>query len=444
MGPQQSRGAAQARIILYLAVLLSPFLVVATFHLKTEDVFFYNLGRSFAQLAFVIIALQVVLAARLKWVEAPFGLNVTFPFHRRMGTFAAVLLLLHPPLMALGGGGWHLLYSFHVDWWILVGKSAWALLFINIGLSLWRVRLGIKFEPWRLTHDILGPLVLVLVFVHSWYASEDLRVGAMQVLWVTLLTAAVLLFIYHRLIRPARLRDHQYQVLAVQQEAPRVWTLKFAPPPGERRFDFLPGQFQFVTLLRGRGLPEEEHHFTISSSPTEPAYHASTIKESGDFTATIGQTRPGDRALIQAPFGRFSHVLHPEVRDLVFIAGGIGITPLMSNLRHLRDTQADKRVLLLYANRTETDIVFREELEQIASGGQPDLKVVHILTRPGEGWPGERGHLDREQLARLSGDRLGTSTFWLCCPPAMIKSLVPSLRDLGVPYSRISYEYFSL
>ncbi|MCX5893353.1 MAG: ferric reductase-like transmembrane domain-containing protein [Deltaproteobacteria bacterium] len=189
--------AARSRIILYVLLMLAPLLVVAVFHLKTEDVFFYNLGRGFAQLAFAIIVLQVVLASRLRWVERPFGLNLTFPFHRRMGTVAAILLLLHPPLMALGGGGWlllhpplmalggggwNLIYSFNVDWYILLAKAALALLLINVGISLWRVRLGIKFEQWRLWHDILGPLVLVLAFVHSWYASEDFKVRPMQAL----------------------------------------------------------------------------------------------------------------------------------------------------------------------------------------------------------------------------------------------------------------------
>jgi len=396
------------------------------------------------QLAFAIIILQVVLAARLKWVEKPFGLNLTFPFHRRMGTLAAVLLILHPPCMALGGGGWHLVYGLDVDWWILLGKAALLLLFLNVGLSLWRAELGIKFEKWRQWHDILGPSILVSVFVHSWYASEDFTGRPMQVLWVTFLALAVLLFVYHRLIRPLQLRDHLYQVIGVEQEAPKVWTLKFAPPAGERRFDFLPGQFQFVTLIRGRGLPEEEHHFTISSSPTETGYHSSTIKESGDFTASIGQTKPGDAAMIQAPFGRFSYVLYPEARDLVFIAGGIGITPLMSNLRHMRDTQAERRVLLLYANRTEGDIVFREELAGLEAGSKPEVRLVHILSQPGETWPGEKGHLDREKLVRFTGDRLDSSTFFLCCPPAMIQGLVQTLVDLGVAEKRIHFEYFSL
>ena len=435
---------AALRILLYLAVLFLPFMVVATFHLKTEDGLVYNLGRGFAQLAFAIIVLQVVLASRLQWVERPFGLNLTFPFHRRMGTFAVILLLLHPPLMALGGGGWDLIYGLKVEWYIWVAKTALVLLLVNVGLSLWRVRLGVKFEKWRGWHDILGPLVLVLAFTHSWYASEDFKVRPMQVLWVTFLVAAVLLFIYHRLIRPLLLRDHLYRVLEVKQEAPRVWTIKFAPPPGERRFDFLPGQFQFVTLFRGGGLPVEEHHFTIASSPTETGFHASTIKESGDFTASIGRTRPGDTAAIQAPFGRFSYVFYPEARDLVFIAGGIGITPLMSNLRHMRDTQADRRVLLLYANRTASDIVFREELARMELGTRPELRVAHILSQPGEDWQGEKGHLDREKLARLVGDRLATGTFFLCCPPPMLQGLVQNLRDLGVAEERIHFEYFSL
>ena len=77
----------------------------------------------------------------------------------------------------------------------------------------------------------------------------------------------------------------------------------------------------------------------------------------------------------------------------------------MSNLRHMRDTQAERRVLLLYSNKTESDIVFREELARMEeeAGRGPELQVVHVLSRPGEAWSGEKGHLDREKLARLCG-----------------------------------------
>ena len=159
-----------------------------------------------------------------------------------------------------------------------------------------------------------------------------------------------------------------------------------------------------MSFLASQGLPAEEHHFTISSSPALAGSHTSTIKASGDFTAQIARVKPGDPVAIQAPFGRFSHVFYPEEQDLVFIAGGIGITPLMSNLRHLRDTGARRRVLLLYANRGEADIVFREELDRMAGAEAPQVEVVHILTRPDGNWPGESGRLDREKLRRLCGD----------------------------------------
>ena len=437
-----SRWTAASRLIVYLALILTPVFVVTVYCLSPEDLFAYNLGRCLALLAFAVMVLQVALAARLKWVERPFGLNLTFPFHRRMGVFAGVLLLLHPPLMALGGGGFKLLYN--GEWYIWVGKGALLLLLVNVGISVLRPRLGLAFEEWRKWHDFLGPAILVFAFIHSWNASIDFSIPFMKVLWIAFLAFALALLVHHKLYTPWRLRQAPYKVLEVKPEARDVWTVSFAPPAGQPRFAFVPGQFQFVTFLNSQGLPVEEHHFTISTSPAETGFHASTIKASGDFTSLIGQVKPGDPVAIQAPFGRFSHVFHPAARDLVFIAGGIGITPLMSNLRHLRDTAADGRVLLLYSNKSEADIVFREELDRMAGQVKPEVEVVHILTQPGGTWTGETGRLDREKLERLCGDRLRSGTFFLCCPPPMIKSLAAALQELGVPVSRISYEYFSL
>ncbi len=230
-------------------------------------------------------------------------------------------------------------------------------------------------------------------------------------------------------------------MLGVKSEAPRVWTLALEPHR-DRPFHFVPGQFQFLRL-HGTDIPSEEHPFTIASSPARSGRISITIKESGDFTAGIGRVRPGDRATVHGPFGRFSHTLHPDEGDLVFAAGGVGITPLMSMLRYMRDHLEARRVLLAYASRSAADVLFRDELEAMQAGEYPVLKVVHVLANAPSSWVGETGKLDADRLARLCGG-VESKAFYLCCPPPMAASLIRGLRRKGVNPRRIHTDYFSL
>ena len=213
---------------------------------------------------------------------------------------------------------------------------------------------------------------------------------------------------------------------------------------GRASLRFSAGAIHFLTFQRAPHLPVEEHHWTISSSPTADGVLASTIKESGDFTASIGKTKVGDTALVYGPFGRFSYALHPEERDLVFIAGGIGITPLMSMLRHIRDTHAKVKVTLLYANKSERDIAFRDELAAMERAAGPGIKVVHVLNKPGDEWKGESGHLDGEKIKRHCGPELRGKAFYVCAPPGLMDQTIAFLRGAGVPPAQIHYERFSL
>jgi len=431
-------------IVLYCLVALSPIIAVACLWMKGEMTLMHEAGTALAFAAFGIILLQPVLVARWKWTERPFGLDVLSRFHRYMGLFVVALLLAHPPLMAFGGAGLNLLTSFDLVWYVLVGKAMLVLLVVHAGLGLWYRSFGLGFEQWRCIHNALAVVIVTGAFVHSWWAGYDLGPIPMRVLWLALFGLAALAYVYHKFVIPRRLKLTPYRVAAVEQESHNVWTLKLAPPDGERIYDYQPGQFHFITLLRPRGLPVEEHHWTISSSPSQRNFVSSTIKESGDFTGTVGKTLPGDQALVEGPFGRFSYTFESAEADFVFIAGGIGVTPIMSMLRHMRDTGKNREALLLYANRTEQDIVFREELEAMEASGSPRLKVVHVLSNPPSGWAGEKGHIDEEKLKRLAGFALSTRVFYVCAPPPMARAVVTGLRSLGVPYSRMRMEEFSL
>lgn len=437
-----SRAVAVLYIIIYALIVLTPMLLAYLSAARTDENFLHELGKMFAMVAVPILLLQPVLAARLRPITHHYGFDMVMRFHKGMAVLAAVLLVSHPVLIDLSDGEWGLVYSLQMPWVIWLGRIALLLLLIQGVTSLFQKHL-MGFESWRWLHQI-AVLILLLGWVHSFFIGDDLEFPALRVLWVVAGAGAVGFYLYHKVFVPLVTRRHSWEVTDVRQETHNVWTLTLAPPAGIKHFPYWPGQFRFLALLRpGRPFDTEEHHFTISSSPTQTGSHTSTIKESGDFTRTIGETRPGDRARVQGAYGRFSHALYPEEKRLIFIAGGIGITPLMSMLRYMRDIKDDREVVLLYGNRTEADIVFRQELEQMVAGGFPRLTAVHVLSEAGEGWQGERGYVSRELIERYHQASAGEA-FYVCGPPPMMDKLQIALRELNVPVDRIHMERFYL
>ena len=127
----------------------------------------------------------------------------------------------------------------------------------------------------------------------------------------------------------------------------------------------------------------------------------------------------------------------------MFVAGGVGITPLMSMLRYMRDLRESRRVMFAYASRSAADVLFADELNATRVGGYPLLEVVHVLTDAPPSWIGETGTLDANRLLRLCGGAEGKA-FYLCCPPPMTAALIRGLRRMGVSPARIHTDYFSL
>jgi predicted ferric reductase len=434
---------AGALIAGYILLLLLPLLIAWAATPRTEEVFLTELGKNFALVGLTIIALQFVLASRLPFIAHFYGLDMVLRFHKAMAVLAVLLLISHPVFIAAGKGNWRLLYGLAMPGPIWLGRIALLLLLAQAVTSIFQRRL-LPFEKWRLLHN-QAVLILILVLAHSLVVGDDLEHIAMQVLWGIWFVLATAAYVYHMFYRPAGSSRRPYRVKEVIRENHNVSTIVLQPPPGEPPFFHLPGQFHFLRLYRNnRRYDGEEHHFTISSSPTQLDTITSTIKESGDFTATLGATRPGDTVHIEGPYGRFSFLLHSLRKDLVFIAGGIGITPLMSMLRFLRDTRSDRKVVLLNANRREEDIIFREELAAMVNGKHPRLRVIHVLTRPTPAWKGEYGLIDHGMIRRYCGIDIRGMEFYLCCPPGMMTKLERELKTLKATPDQIHSERFWL
>jgi predicted ferric reductase len=424
----------------YPLLIVAPLALFAVVSPTSRHAFVTEIGVNCAVVAFTILALQFIITARLRWVEAPFGLDVIFRFHRAMAVVAMGLLCIHVLLVA-SDKGWGLLANWHAGWPIWAGRLAFLFLFTLVAVAIfWRV-MRLRYETWRHLHTAVAFLLLGLAFLHSLAVGNDFESKASRIVWGALLLVAWSAWFYGRLARPWFTARSSYKVVSVTPETPQVWTLTLEPR-GNRPLHYAPGQFQFLRVLASSILAEE-HPFSIASSPSPDGLISLTIKEIGDFTSTIGRIEPGDVAVVHGPFGRFSHVFHSSDDDLVFVAAGIGITPLMSMLRYMRDRQDSRRVLLVYANRGAADIVFRSELESIESGGFPALKTIHVLSRPPDGWVGPTGRLDTQSLRSLCGGFSGKA-FYICCPPAMASGLIHGLRNAGVRPGRIHADYFGL
>jgi ferredoxin-NADP reductase/DMSO/TMAO reductase YedYZ heme-binding membrane subunit len=235
----------------------------------------------------------------------------------------------------------------------------------------------------------------------------------------------------------------QLRVVQVFDETPEVRTFRLASATGPRLpFDFLPGQYLNATLeIHGQKV---RRSYTIVSSPTRVGYCELTVKREERGLASRhlhDAVQPGYLLDVRAPAGRFTFT-GTEADSIVLIAGGVGITPLMSKIRFLTDISWPGDIYLVFSVKTERDIIFRDELE-VLKRRHPNLHVIVTLTRDdGTGWSGERGRISSALLARAIPN-IAARPVHICGPTEMTDPTRQMLRDLGVPEESIQVESFA-
>lgn len=393
-------------------------------------------GQLAGMLAAALLMLQFALSARLPALDRAFGLDRLLQAHRLIGATALILAGLHPAL--LYGSSIYTLGKLRLELWPeLLGAAALTGLGLVVAVSLWPAALRIPYEAWLRLHALTFALVIAVV-IHGLRLGSDVGGGWPRVIWLTLLAGYVALFVWVKVLRP-RLAV-AYRVAALEPVSPDAWCLSLVPGGPHRLRPHLPGQFAFLTLQPGAARAET-HPFTISTPPRPDGMLGFTIKRVGDFTAGLASLQPGARAVVQGPFGLFSHLSHPP-GDLVLIAGGIGITPFLSMLRHMAATGEGRKLTLIWGNRHESDILLRDELDVLRQR-LPGLRVVHVLSEEEDG-EGEKGLVELELLKRVLPQDDLLARFYVCGPAPMMQMVRGALRSLGVPRRCIHWERFSL
>lgn len=235
----------------------------------------------------------------------------------------------------------------------------------------------------------------------------------------------------------------ELRIAQIFDETPTVKSFRMILPGADRLpFDFMPGQFLQVEVPKDDG-SKAKRSYTIASSPTQRAYVELTVKREAQGAVSRymhDALKPGDLLHIAGPFGHFTFT-GTDAESIVLIAGGVGITPMMSVLRFLTDTAWSGDIFFVYAARSTEEFVFRSEIEQLERR-HSNLHVFASMQRsPGTVWHGAEGHITRELLEGAVPE-IAKRRVHLCGPPSMMAAMRDILTQIGVPQAQIYSEAF--
>jgi glycine betaine catabolism B len=219
-------------------------------------------------------------------------------------------------------------------------------------------------------------------------------------------------------------------------ESPDTYSFWFEP---FRKFDFIPGQFLEWTLAHKHDSRGVRRFFTISASPTEDRLRLITrlYPKPSSYKQALMSLKQGDEIVVSHLDGEFVLPKDPA-KKLAFIAGGVGIAPFLSIGKYLVDKKESRDMIMLYANKTERDIAFREELSQFESAG---LKTIHVLTEAPTGWAGRSGFIT-EDMVRQDIPDWKDRTFFVSGPEPMVLNYENMLKKMGLPGAQVRRDYF--
>jgi predicted ferric reductase len=432
-------------VLVYLFLTLLPVLVMFLPPRPPGREFIREFSVALGFVGLAMMALQFALTARFKTIKAPYGADVVYHFHRQISILAFILIVVHPillfipqihPVSILN------IFSPDTPWRARFAVTSLLALAGLIVMALWRKPLKIEYTRWRIWHGVLATAAVAFAMLHvlgvNWYINEPWK----RLLWAAYSIFFVGLLFYTRVWKPWQLLRTPYRVREVRAERGGSWSLALEPV-GHAGFQFQPGQFAWITAFNSP-FKDAEHPFSFSSAPASDGSVRFTIKELGDFTRKIKELKPGDKVYVDGPYGAFSIDRHPDAKEFVFIAGGVGITPMVSMLHTLAQRNDRRPLLLIYGGRDLESLTLIEEIEQLKD--RLNLKVVYVLENPPADWEGEKGYITREVLERwLSPQRQRDRTeIFICGPIPMMNAVEDTLAKMGFFSGDVHSERFDL
>ncbi|MEV6831982.1 ferric reductase-like transmembrane domain-containing protein [Amycolatopsis sp. NPDC051102] len=409
--------------------------------------FFTSTGRLTGLLSADLLLLQLLLMARIPWVERSYGQDELARRHRLAGFTSITLLAAHLVLVTLGyaaadrsgvlAEAWVLVTTYPGMLLAAAGTAALGMVAVT---SVRAARRRLRYESWHLLH-LYAYLGAGLALPHQLWTGADFTASPVATaFWWAAYAAAAGAVLVFRVGRPVWLNvRHRLVVERVVPEGRGVVSVYLRG----RELDRLPtaaGQFCVWRFSTGPGWTRGKP-FSLSAAPDGHRLRI-TAKDLGPGSRRLATLQPGTRAFFEGPYGRLTAVVR-KGRKIALFASGIGITPLRALLEEL-PYQPGEAVLFHRAGRP-ADLLFRHELEDLAA--RRGIRVHHLLGRRSRdrlSWlPAGYAPVPDEQVLRHLVPDIADHDVYVCGPDAWTGAVLDSARRAGVPARRVHHERFA-
>ena len=432
--------ALTARLVLWGAVLVNLVFVEVLFF--TSDVPEKNtlitVGKWFGLHVALVMIFQLILIARLPFLDRRIGMDTLADWHRWTGFTLFWTLVLHVSFIVTGFAQLDgnpipvQIVSLAGSWPVLLGMVAFLIILTVAIVSIRASRRRLSYEAWHAIHFALY-LVIVLALLHQLVEITTFTVNSVsRAYWWLLWAFAIGALLINRVIIPVvRNRRHQLRVAAVVPESDDVVSVHITG----KHLDKLParaGQFM-MWRFPGHNPWWQVNPFSLSASPNGGSLRL-TAKAVGRTSAGLRDLPVGTRVFAEGPYGAFTQLRRTREATLL-IAGGVGVTPVRSLMEEIEGPMT-----VLYRVQSMADAVLLTEMQQLA-----EMRGARLVVLPGRTGQGHPPNLPFEppNLLGLVPDITERDVF-VCGPVPMTNAVIRCLKTLGVPRSQIHAERFRL
>jgi predicted ferric reductase len=421
--------------LIILLLLISPIIIWLSYNPDSIKNPIIALAKFNAFMAISTLSINFFLSTRLKFFDKIFnGLDRMYRVHKVVGRLSLFFIILHPIfLMFSNYQNLDLVLTYILPigpFEIAIGVISVYMFLILLSLT---VAINLPYHWWHNSHKILG-IVLLFAGFHAIFSGSDIsNYPALRFwvifLWVLGLISWLYMILFYKLLGP------RFKVIIDKvNHFEDVTELIFKKP---KRFIYQPGQYLFIRFPRFEGY-KELFPFSISSDPSQKRMRIS-VKRSGDFTSKqIPELEKGDKAIIMGPYGKFGESYLKHNKDMLWIAGGIGITPFLSLAKHESNHPSNRKIILIWATKEKCTAFHDKEL---AAEMKKNNNFEYIP------WFSIKyGRLNVNEIEKIVKNKIQLKNIkiLMCGPPPMIYSLSKNFHKLGVTYHNIIFEDFNM